>query len=61
MVLLNDYLIKYIQEWLNKILPSIGYNSKEGVYIYVLDDNNRNNELNSSDIDHDFFIDETVK
>ena len=39
----------------------MSYNSSEGVYIYVLDDNNRNNELDLLDVNHDFFIDETVK
>ena len=61
MILLNDYLTEYIHEWLNETLPSIGYNSKEGVYIYVLNNNNRNNELEPLNVDHNFFIDETVE
>ena len=39
----------------------MGHDSKEGVYIYVLNDDNRNNELDSPDVDHNFFVDETVE
>ena len=45
MIPLDDYLAKYIHEWPDEILPSTGYDSEEGVYIYVSDDNNRNNKL----------------
>ena len=61
MVLLNNYLAEYLQKWLNEILPLTGYDSEEGVYIYVLNDNNRNNKLDPPDVNYDFFIDETVK
>ena len=61
MILLNNYLTEYIQEWLNEILPLTDYNSKEGVYIYVLNDDNKNNKLDLSDVNHDFFIDKTVE
>ena len=61
MVLLDNYLVKYIQEWPDETLPSMGHNSKEGVYIYMLDDNDRNNKLDPPDVDHDFFVDETVE
>ena len=61
MVPLDNYLAEYIQEWLDETLPSTGHNSEEGVYIYVSDDDDRNNELDPPDVDHDFFVDETVE